>query len=741
MQHDYPIGAAVNRDSGARCISTSRYAVFGVATLLAALAGVADYARGASVDGASTDARDAAGARHIGNAQLANESDGTNWPAYGRTFSESRYSPLNQINASTVSRLGLAWSLDLDVTHSLTAPLEADGVIYLAAGYSIVHAVRATDGKLLWRYDPKVPAASGQKLRAGWGVRGLALWHDKVYVGTQDGRLLALQARSGKLAWSVQTVDPGNGASISGAPRAYNGKIVIGNAGGDFSPLRGYVTAYDAESGKPLWRFYVVPGKPGSSDGAVSDAALEQAAKTWTGEWWRYGGGGNVWNAMTYDPELNRLYLGTGNAEPTNWKIRSPGGGDNLYTASIVALDADTGKYLWHYQTTPGDAWDYDSATDMTLATLAINGQPRRVLMQAAKNGFFYVIDRDTGRLVSAEKLGKVTWAERIDLATGRPVENPEARYRDKNVLLWPSFQAVHHWPPQSYSPKTGLMYVPTLEMPMPFGDEGVDKSPWRPRVMTPEYAGLTTGDGDVPKDAGKSILKAWDPRTQTEVWSVESPGISEGGTLATAGNLVFQGRADGHLHAYSADRGQDLWSFDAGVAVTGVPLTYSVEGKQYLTITSGPLGGATAAFGSASARWGWQSRGHPRRLLSFVLDGKATLPPSAPPTFVQVLAAPDFKVDAAKAEAGAREYRACLLCHGTAAIAGGNAPDLRASPVVLSAEGFAAIVRDGALVERGMPRYAELADTQLEALRHYLRSRAEQGQKKSPAPITGAGD
>ena len=255
----------MHHDSGARRVSTSRCAVFGAATLLAALAGVANYARGANSNVASAVERDAAGARHIGNAELANESDGTNWPAYGRTFSESRYSPLNQINAGNVSRLGLAWSFDLDVTNTLTAPLEADGVIYLAAGYSIVHAVRATDGKLLWRYDPKVPAASGQKLRAGWGIRGLALWHDKVYVGTQDGRLLALQARSGKLAWSVQTVDPANGASISGAPRAYNGKIVIGNAGGDFSPLRGYVTAYDAESGKQLWRFYVVPGLPGTT--------------------------------------------------------------------------------------------------------------------------------------------------------------------------------------------------------------------------------------------------------------------------------------------------------------------------------------------------------------------------------------------------------------------------------------------------------------------------------------------
>jgi len=667
------------------------------------------------------------GARAVDNAVLGNEADGTDWPAYGRTFSESRFSPLRQVNDSNVSRLGLAWAVDLDVPNSITAPVEAGGIIYLAAGYSIVHAIRATDGHLLWRYDPKVPESSGQKLRAGWGIRGLALWKDKVYVGTQDGRLLALAAGTGKLVWSVQTLDPTNGAFISGAPRAFNGKIVIGNAGGDFSPLRGYVTAYDAEAGRQIWRFYVVPGKPGVQDGAASDEIMDQAAKTWTGEWWKFGGGGNVWNSMTFDPDLNRLYLGTGNAEPSNWKIRSPQGGDNLYTASVVAVDAETGRYAWHYQTTPGDAWDYDSATDMTLATLDIQGHPRRVMLHAAKNGFFYVIDRENGRLISAEKLGKVTWAERVDLTTGRPVETRGARYQDKDVLLWPSFQAVHHWTPQSFSPLTGLTYVPTVEMPSPFGDEGVDKNDWRPKLLTPEFAGFTPGAGDVPKDAGKSILKAWDPIAQREVWSIETPGISEGGTLATAGNLVIQGRADGHLHAYSADHGKDLWSFDAGVAVTGVPITYSANGRQYVTITSGPLNGATAAFGSVSARWGWESRGHPRRLLTFALDGRARLPPTSAPAFARPLEAPEFEIDPAKVEAGSREYVRCLLCHGTALIAGGNAPDLRASPVLLSAESFAAIVRDGALVSRGMPRFAELSDSQLDSLRHFVRAKARE--------------
>src|SRR4029077_10223697 len=303
----------------------------------------------------------AIGTKAVDNAMLGNEADGTDWPAYGRTFSESRFSPLQQVNDSNVSRLGLAWWLDLDVPNSITAPVEAGGIIYLAAGYSIVHAIRATDGHLLWGYEPQVPEAAGQKLRAGWGIRGLALWQDKVYVGTQDGRLLALAAAAGRPGWSVHTLHPANGAYISGAPRAFNGKVVIGNAGADFSPVRGYVTAYDAETGREIWRFYVVPGKPGSKDGAASDEVMDKAAATWTGEWWKFGGGGNVWNSMTFDPKFNRLYLGTGNAGPANWKLRNPEGRDTLHTAALAPAAADPGHYVWHYQTTPGDAWDYDS--------------------------------------------------------------------------------------------------------------------------------------------------------------------------------------------------------------------------------------------------------------------------------------------------------------------------------------------------------------------------------------------
>jgi quinohemoprotein ethanol dehydrogenase len=676
--------------------------------------------------------------RIIDNAALADEKDGKDWPAYGRTFGEGHYSPLTDINVDTVKRLGLAWSLDLDVNNSITAPLAIDGVLYFGAGHGVVHAVDAKSGKLLWRFDAKAPEAAGKKLRTAWGIRGIAFWKGRVYAGTSDGRLIALNAKDGTLAWSTLTVDPNDGATITGAPRAYNGKIIIGFSGGDFSLLRGYVTAYDAENGKQLWRFYVIPGKPGTKDNAASDDVMEMAAKTWTGQWWKFGGGGAVWNAITYDPDFNRIYIGTGNGMPGNRAVRSPGGGDNLFVASVIALDADTGRYVWHYQTTPGDSWDYDSATDMTLATLTLDGQPRKVMMHAAKNGFFYVFDRVDGKLLSAEKLGTVTWAERVDLATGRPVLAKGAFYEKDPIVLWPSFQAVHHWPPQSFSPITGYMYEPTLEMAAQWGPKGMKLGAYDPKLKEPKNPGLELGPGDTAPDAGRSVLKAWDPIARRIVWQVETAGISNGGTLATAGGLVFQGLADGYVHAYSAQDGKDLWSFFAGVAATGVPITYSVNGRQYLSITAGPLGGSTALFGSVSARWGWDPRVHPRRLLTFALDATTPLPPTPPRRPAVPLDAPEFVIDPAKAAQGAALYGNCTLCHGSAVVGGGVAPDLRASPVPLSAEAFNHIVRDGSLVARGMPKFAELDDAQLDALRHYFRQRARDSIRLQAAGQTG---
>ena len=656
-------------------------------------------------------------ATDIDNAALNNEADGTNWAAWGRTFSEQRFSPLDQINKDTVSRLGLAWTLELpDVWNVSTAPVAVDGVIYFAAGFSVIHAVDALSGQLLWKYDPKV---TGFKMRMAWGSRGMTFWKGKVYAGTQDGRLFALDAKTGALVWEVLTTEPGDNRYITGAPRVFNGKVIIGHGGADFGHVRGYVSAYDAEDGKQLWRWFVVPGNP--ADG-FEDKSMEAAAKTWTGEWWKYGGGGTAWNAMTYDPEFNRVYIGTGNGSPWNHKLRSPEGGDNLYLCSVVALDADTGEYIWHYQTTPGESWDFNSTMDIVLATIEIEGRPRKVAMHAPKNGFFYVIDRETGKLISAEKIGKVTWAERVDLATGRPVEVPGARYENGEALIWPGSGGAHNWHPMSYSPDTGLVYIPARELAGYYNDEGRSPKTWQ---MTPgDVMGLKGFFDDIPKNAGTSELLAWNPVTQKKAWSTPTPGVTNGGIVSTHGGLVFQGQADGRFVAHADKTGAELWSYDMGVGTQAPPITFSVDGKQYVSILAGWAGGQML-LGTLSAQHGWVGREHPRRLLTFALDAKAALPPSPPPSTTVVVDDPAFKVDAALAAKGQDLYSRCVICHGVAAVAGGTAPDLRASQVPLSPEAFKAIVQTGALESRGMPVFPELSDNDLESIRHYIRDRA----------------
>ena len=381
----------------------------------------------------------------VDNRLLTSEPSGANWAAFGRVFDEQRFSPLTQVNAKTVHRLGLAWSLDLDVNNSATQPLEVDGIIYFAAGLAVVHAVDARTGKLLWRFDPDVPAHAGDKLRGGWGSRGIAYWLGKVYVGTQDGRLIAIDATHRQAG--VERAD----RRSEGRPLHHRRASRLQRQGDHRSRWRRLRTGSRLRHGirrDDRRASLALLHRTGRSRAGLQNKAMEMAAKTWNGQWWKFGGGGTVWNAMTYDPEFNRIYLGTGNGFPWNQRIRSPGGGDNLFMCSVVALNADTGEYVWHYQTTPGEAWDYNSSMDMVLATLEIDGKPRKVLLHAPKNGFFYVLDRENGKLISAEKIGKVTWAERVDLKTGRPVEVPGARYEHGGVLLWPSPSGVHNWPP-----------------------------------------------------------------------------------------------------------------------------------------------------------------------------------------------------------------------------------------------------------------------------------------------------
>jgi len=494
--------------------------------------------------------------------------------------------------------------------------------------------------------------------------------------------------------------------------------------GADFNPVRGYVTAYDAATGKQQWRFYTVPGNP--ADG-FEDEAMAMAAKTWRGEWWKYGGGGGTaWHAMAYDPKFNRLYIGTGNGSPWNHKIRSPGGGDNLFVCSIVALDADTGKYAWHYQVNPGETWDFNAAMDIELATLKIDGKARDVILHAPKNGFFYVIDRRDGKLVSAEKFAKVTWAERIDVKTGRPVEVPSARFADgKPLLMFPGPVGAHSVQAMSFNPITALTYLPTSEVGFIYSDPDGDLKAWRPRPGMVINNGIGKPPAGMTVPPGSSALIAWDPVKQRAAWTVPQQGTSNGGTATTAGNLVLQGQVTGEFTAYAADSGKKLWGFDAQTGIMAQPITYLIDGKQYVTVIAGWRGSG----GAGGVKAVWDYRTQPRRVLTFALDGRQALPPLAP--VVRTFVDDDkFVIDPRKAQLGQAVAGAhCTLCHGAALVAGGTAPDLRSSAMPLSLDALTSVLHDGLLLSRGMPRFEELQPQQIEGLQHYIRQRAREAR------------
>jgi quinohemoprotein ethanol dehydrogenase len=544
----------------------------------------------------------------------------------------------------------------------------------------------------------------------------------------------------------VQTFDKDFPARVNGAPRVYDGKVLIG-FGGTTGKTRGFVTSYDAATGRQLWRFYTVPGNPADRP---ENQSMAMASKTWSGDWWKFGGGGDVWNAIAYDPETDTVFIGTGSGYPWNRRVRSADGGDNLFIASIVALDGSSGAYKWHYQVTPGDTWDYDATMDMELADLAMDGKTRRVLMQAPKNGFFYVLDRDTGQLISAAPYAKVTWASRIDLKTGRPVETPAARYpKGTETDIWPCGIGAHSWMPMAYSPHTRLAYIPVVECGGPWSDKRIDLKAWRPptdRVVV----GAVDSDSDAAdegidtsSDSAAAIdgaLLAWDPVAQKARWRLPRPTHVNGGVLATGGDLVFQGTIDGSFNAYSAQAGKLLWSFDTRAPLLSAPISYSIGGKQYVTLLTG-LGMGMAAeagmLGERLERYGVDPRSQARRVLTFALDGKATLPPRTAP--VPVPADPGFRPDPSSANAGGALYgRHCLDCHGVSVIGTIHAPDLRRSAIPLSAIAFTKIVRDGSLVSQGMPNFPELSDEQIEHIRHYIRTEAGK-LRKSPAEPVGA--
>ncbi len=654
-----------------------------------------------------------------------------NWPAPGGAADESGYSRLDRINNGNVARLGLASSLDLPGEVSLEAtPLAVDGVLYFTGSYAAVYAVEAVTGRLLWRYDPQVWKHHPEKM--GMAVnRGAAYADGRVFAASIDGRLHALDARTGALLWSAETVEPGTFNTSTGAPRAFDGKVIIGGGGADFG-ARGYVTTFDAATGKRLWRFYTAPGSPEENRG---DPVMERAAATWSGEYWKTGTGGTVWNGMTYDPEYDRIYLGTGNGGPYDVTVRSPGGGDNLFLASIVALDADTGEYAWHYQANPREAWDYKCTANMISATLEIDGRPRKVLMQAPTNGFFYVLDRETGRLISAEKIGKVTWAERIDLATGRPVERPGIRYESGQTVIFPSTTGAHNFQAMSYSPRTGLVYIPYMQMGTLFR-RGV------PGPGEFGFGGIVMKNVLEEADDGRGRLIAWDPVAQKARWKVPHETLWNGGTLATAGNLVFQGTADGYFSAYDARTGAIRWRFDAGLGIISAPSTYLVDGRQYVSVLVGY--GGSAAVLSDFMDVGWRYGMQPRRLLTFALDGKATLAPS-PPADMRVYAIddPSVKIDGEDFVPGANLYTMrCSACHGqNLNSAGGPAPDLRESRLALYEDSLWTVVHEGTLLARGMPRLADLQREQVRQIHAFIRNGAREvlaDRQGAPADATG---
>lgn len=659
-------------------------------------------------------------------AGIAGEPSMSGWPFHGRTMDEQRYSPLDQITPNTISKLGLAWYYDLPGKRGQEAsPLVVDDVMYTTSAWSHVIALDPVTGKQIWHFDPEVPKSYGVKGCCDAVNRGAAYMDGQIFVGVFDGRLIALDAKTGELNWEILTVDQEKNYTITGAPRAVDGKVFIGNGGAEFG-VRGYLSAYDAQTGELAWRFYTVPGGPGDP---VGSEPVESQASTWNGEWWHLGGGGTVWDSMAYDREEEILYFGVGNGSPWNPNIRSAGEGDNLYLSSIVAVDAATGEYRWHYQTTPGEAWDYTATQHMILADLKMAGETRKVIMQAPKNGFFYVLDRLTGELLSAEPFVNVSWASHVDKETGRPVVNPEAEYWKTGVpaLVTPSWMGGHNWHPMSFSQDTGLVYLPAQQTAFPYLAED-DQTPSK----LASNLGIDTIIAAFPDDpavidqikqATSGHLLAWDPIEQKEVWRVEYPGAWNGGVLSTAGGIVFQGSATGFFNAYQAEDGTKLWEFPAQTGIVAPPISYQINGQQYVAVSAGwggifPLMTGPLVLDSTD-------NGDPinrSRLLVFKLGGTTELP--EPTEQRQQL--PEFSdqgFDAETIAGGAAIYdRYCINCHGAGAVGGGVIPDLRYSAIASSAATWKLVVIDGLLSDRGMVSYsAELSEEDAESIRGYV--------------------
>ena len=682
----------------------------------------------------------------IDDARINNaESEPGNWLAYGRDYEEQRFSPLTQINRENVDRLGLAFELDLRGWDALEAtPIVVDNTMFFTSTFSIVHAVDAKTGKEIWQYDPMVPKDFIRRACCGPINRGVAVYQGKVYVGTLDGRLVAIDAGSGEKVWEVNTIiDTERNYSITGAPRAAKGKIFIGNGGAEFG-VRGYVTAYDSETGEEVWRFFTVPGDPSQP---FEHPEMELAAKTWKGgEWWKIGGGGTVWNSIVYDPDFNHVYLGVGNGAPWTRVIRSPGGGDNLFLTCIVAVDADTGEMKWYYQTVPGDNWDYTAVQDMTLADMEVDGQQRKVIMQAPKNGFFYVIDRSNGELLRAHPYVQTNWASHVDMETGRPVENKEMDYSNRAQWILPGPLGGHDWQAMSFDEKKGVVYIPAQDAPFLYS---VDAN-FKATGLYKRNPGTSNLGQDLENSSflarqyedeapdSKGYLKAFDPLTGEELWNVDHVHYWNSGVVATAGDLVFQGDGLGYLSAYDADNGNKLWTYNTYISMLAPPITYEIDGEQYVSILAG-TGSAENFFGYTNDTAAFKY-GNFNKLLAFKLDGKEML---AAPTVLDKTIPQQPELIASEEELirGEQLYNvSCGFCHGANAKSGGVLPDLR----MMSAEThqiFKNIVIDGIYAGKGMAGFGDiLNEKDTEMIRQYVISRALIDKAEAEAMSAGGG-
>ena len=676
---------------------------------------------------------------------LAEAASGENWLVNGGRFSGEHFSPLKQISTGNVAQLGLAWFADIPSFTFALEPIVVDGVVYLSGSLSRVFAVDAASGEMLWQFDPEIRLDISQGNAYGSRMnRGVAVWEGRVYVGTGECTLIALDAAGGTRLWESPVCDPreGVGAHIRSAPRAGAGKVFIGYSGS--TSARGSLVAFDAETGKEAWRFWTVPGDPAKGFEAPE---LERASATWANGWSKMGGG-SVWEGIRYDPVTQSVFFGTAAPGPLNPNLRGPG--DALFANSIIAVDANTGTYKWHYQTVPEDAWDYDAAMPLIITDLeqASRAKQRRVVMQASKNGFFYVLDARTGELLAADPIVEVTWATHIDMETGRPVEVPSARYYANDnpgqpVLVKPSPGGAHSWHPMSFSPLTGLVYVPLTDLAADFyalppsKDEfGVTlSSGWRFDMRPDAFAGE-----ELPADSGK--LRAWDPVRREVRWTVPQPVTWNGGVLSTAGNLVFQGMAGGEFRAYRADTGKLLWSRDTGTPILSPPVTFQLGAEQVVLAAAGIGGGNGVTISPYVSTLDAQG---PSRLFAFTLGGKAQMPVLR--DYRPVPLPPARTASAERIEHGRKMFEqvACEYCHGPRVVGVGRQmedanskrlpgaiPDLRYMTSKTHAE-WHAIVLGGSRAHLGMPAFGDtLSAEDSEALRAYVIERAWKLYQKS---------